>query len=563
MKKVFVPLAILIVLAFVLSACGGGATTTTTTPPTSTAPTSTAPVTTTAPTTTTAPVTSTTKPPTTTTTPPTTTPASNKYGGTITVIESLAPGAPLGAEWEGNLGTYNTQQWAEERMLKEKLDGTMQGELAESWEVTSSGDTPNVVFHLRKGVKFHDGTDWNAAALAWNLDMFKKGNMFGSTTNYWKSWDIIDDYTLRLNYSLYLNTLTRAWENYFFVSPAAYTKNGIEWVRTHMVGTAGFMQTDFQRDVSTTFVKNNNYWQQGKPYPDKVVLTYVVDELTREALMKSGGGDVLYATLKQISRFATPDFTTISRAAGPTILAPDSRNADSPWSKVNVRMAADYAIDKAGIAQALGYGVGTPAYQLSSPNTLAFDPTLESKYRKLDLAKAKQLLTDAGYPNGFKTSLIVQPGSDVNMAVSVQANLSKIGITVSIETPDSASFQAISTTPQKLNSLIQINVNEWSNYNTTINVFFPKTGGGFYLPSLAKPGGQAAYDALIDRSRATPAPDPAILKEIGDAYFNDCSVIPLMYLANVFVLSNRLQDSGLLKFGTFNSWDYSNVWLKK
>jgi ABC-type transport system substrate-binding protein len=53
--------------------------------------------------------------------------------------------------------------------------------------VTASGDNPNVVLHLRKGVKFSDGSDWNAQALAWNLKIYKDGNMFGSTTNYWKS----------------------------------------------------------------------------------------------------------------------------------------------------------------------------------------------------------------------------------------------------------------------------------------------------------------------------------------------------------------------------------------
>ena len=103
--------------------------------------------------------------------------------------------------------------------------------------------------------------------------------MFGSTTNYWTSWDIIDDYTIRVNFSQYLNTLMRSWENYFFVSPTAYEKNGIEWVRTHMVGTAAFSQTQFLRDVSTTLVRNPVYWQQGKPYLDKVEILYVVDQL--------------------------------------------------------------------------------------------------------------------------------------------------------------------------------------------------------------------------------------------------------------------------------------------
>ncbi|MCR4394429.1 MAG: ABC transporter substrate-binding protein, partial [Dehalococcoidales bacterium] len=261
MKKLIIPVVVILVLAFILTACGGG----TSAPPSSTAPQTTVPVTS-SPGTTTSPPTSTSPGSSST---PLSSPAS-KYGGTLRIIEVAAPGAPIGAEWEGNLGTYNTQQWCLERLLKEKLDGTMQPELAESWEVTSTGDSPNIVFHLRKGVKFHDGTDFNAKAVAWNLDIFKRTGMFTATTNFWKSWDIIDDYTIRVNFTSWRNTLLRAWENYFFVSPTAYEKNGIEWMRTHMVGTGPFMQTDYKRDVSMTAVRFKDYWDKGKPYLDGV-----------------------------------------------------------------------------------------------------------------------------------------------------------------------------------------------------------------------------------------------------------------------------------------------------
>jgi peptide/nickel transport system substrate-binding protein len=561
-KKVFIPLAILIICAFVLSACAGG---TTTTPPTSTAPTTTVAPTSTAPTST-APTSTTPKPTTTTTTPaPTTTvPASSKNGGTLRVVESALVGAPLGAEWEGNLGTYNTQQWALERVMKEKLDGTMQPELAESWDVTSTGDDPNVVLHLRKGVKFSDGSDWNAQALAWNLNIYKVTNMFGSTTNYWKSWDIVDDYTLKLHYTQYLNTLTRSWENYFMVSPTAYTKNGIDWMRIHMVGTAAFTQTDYTRDVSLNLVKNPVYWQQGKPYLDKVQILYVVDELTREALMKSGGADFFYPTPKQVSRFPAPDFKTISRNAGANMLVPDSKNADSPWSNVKVRMAADYAIDKEGLNTAFGYGFGAAAYQLSSSATLAFDPALSSQYRKFDVAKAKQLLTDAGFPTGFKTTMYVDPATFTSdMAVSIQASLAKIGIAVDLQFPQPAAYQIISTTPPKVNSICATRLNEWSNFNTTLNVFFPRSGGGFYYPSCQKPGGQAAWDALLDKSRATAAPDPTILKQIGDAFFNDCTVVPLTYSSSIYITTSKVNDTGLTGYGTPYAWDYGNIWISK
>jgi peptide/nickel transport system substrate-binding protein len=449
--------------------------------------------------------------------------------------------------------------------MKEKLDGTMQPELAESWEVTATGATPNVLLHLRKGVKFSDGTDWNAQALAWNLKMYQDGKMYGSTTNFWKSWDIIDDYTLRLNYSQYLNTLTRSWENYFMVSPTAYTKNGVDWMRTNMVGTAAFTQTQFIRDVSTTLKRNPNYWQQGKPYLDGVQVLYVQDQLTREALMKSGGGDMLQPTALQVSRFPAAEYNIISRARGPYVLFPDSKNADSPWSNVKVRMAAEYAIDREALNSALGYGFGAAAYQLSSPATMAFDPALASQYRKFDVAKAKQLLADAGFPTGFKTTMYIDPALfSSDMAVSIQASWAKIGIIVDLQYPQPSAWQALTTSmTSKVSAIYASLINEWSNYNTTLNVYFPKSDGGFSYQFTQKPGGVDAWNTLKDKSVTAPAPDPTILKQIGDAFFNDCTAIPLTYSTSIFVLSKKLNDSGLLGYGTFNAWDYGNIWLTK
>jgi ABC-type transport system substrate-binding protein len=206
----------------------------------------------------------------------------------------------------------------------------------------------------------------------------------------------------------------------------------------------------------------------------------------------------------------------------------------------------------------------TPAYQLSTSATLAYDPALESQYRKYDVAKAKQLMADAGYPNGFRTTMYVQPAVvTLDMTVAVQANLSKIGITVDIQQPEPASFQGIYTQPLKTNSLLIVAFNEWSNFNTSLNVFFPRTGMGFYMPSLLKPGGADAWDALATKSLTAPAPDPVILKQVADAFFNDCTVIPLTYGSFIFITSNKVNDSGLAQYGTSNAWDYANVWLSK
>ncbi|HSW58158.1 MAG TPA: ABC transporter substrate-binding protein [Dehalococcoidales bacterium] len=537
MKRLIIPLVILLLAAVLMSGCGQAATP---------APTTTAPV----------PATTTPA----TTTAPATTPAS-KFGGTLRVIETAAPGAPIGAEWEGNLGTYNTQQWVLERLLKEKIDGTMQAELAERWEVTSTGTTPNIVFYLRKGVKFHDGTDFNAAAVAWNLDMFKKTGMFTATTNFWKSWDILDEHTIRMNYTTWRNTSLRSWENYFMVSPSAFEKKGIEWVRVNMVGTGPFMQTDYQKDVSLTAVRNPNYWQkdaQGNqlPYLDKVILLYVADETTRELMWKKGEAEMLNSSTKQAVRLQSTEWTTLTRPGGPTILAPDSGNAGSPFANKNIRLAVEYAIDRESLAKNTGYGYDKPAYQMATSQAKAYDPSLPP--RNFDLEKAKQLMKDGGYPNGFKTTIFVGPGVNRDPVIIIQAALAKIGIEVEMQFPEPAAWQAVTTQPAKVNSMVYIPLNEWSNFNTTLNVFF--SGLGFYLPSNKKPEG---YVDMFNASLNAPGPDPALLRTITKAFYDDCTIIPLVYSTFVFMLRPNIMDSGLTLQGTQNAWDYARIWIKK
>jgi peptide/nickel transport system substrate-binding protein len=181
-----------------------------------------------------------------------------------------------------------------EPLLKEQLDGTLLPRLVTSYEVDANLKTPSITFHLRKGVKFHDGSDLNAKAVKWNLDSQIKESLF-SSPRYWASVDIIDDYTIKIPLKVWRNSLMPAFavNMVYMVSPTAYEKNGIDWMRWNMVGTGPFKHVDFKRDVSVTTEKSPNYWNSGKPYLDGVQYLFVADEMTRVALFKAGGGDIL------------------------------------------------------------------------------------------------------------------------------------------------------------------------------------------------------------------------------------------------------------------------------
>ena len=146
-------------------------------------------------------------------------------------------------------------------------DGKYKPELALSWDTSKDGKA--ITFKLRKGVKFHDGTPFNAQAVKSNFD-----NLIPPKTNLITgiaSVDVVDDDTVKINLTDYNNLiLYQLASDYpcYMYSPTALQKNGADWAATHPVGTGPFMLKDFQPNVSLTYVKNPNYWEKGLPYLD-------------------------------------------------------------------------------------------------------------------------------------------------------------------------------------------------------------------------------------------------------------------------------------------------------
>jgi ABC-type transport system substrate-binding protein len=286
-----------------------------------------------------------------------------------------------------------------------------------------------------------------------------------------------------------------------------------------------------------------------------VQVLYVVDETTQEMLMKAGGAEALTATPKLAARFANEDVKVISRPNGAFSLVPDSLSPDSPWANKDVRLALEYALDKVALAKAFGYGLLQAAYQLPSPDNIAYDPSIAG--RKYDPAKAKQLLAGAGYPNGFQTIIEINPGSDRDVLVAIQAQLAAVGIKANLDFPQPARMQEILHGLVK-NSLIYYPLSQWANYNTSLNVYFGIPGAFDFDKSLKKPDG---WQALYTKSLTTAAPDKAILLQADNTLYNDCTVIPVIYSASAFILSPKLHDTGLETQPV--AWDPPNVWLSK
>ena len=353
-----------------------------------------------------------------------------KYGGTLRFISDQLP-ANQGWPAEPGINQATTQACCD-TLLRGDNKGNVIPWLAESYKLAD--DRNSITFSLRKGVKFHDQSDFNAAVAKWNLDNFIDAKMQEN----WASVDVIDDYTIRVNFTQWQNTLLSTFVEpsfpAFMISKAAFDKHGKDWVRQHPVGTGPFIFDSFVLDVSCKMVKNPDWWVKGKPYLDGIDYTLIADASTRKTAMKAGEGDLLNVTAADMAEFAASGLIVKPvHAQGINGLIPDTANTDSPWANQKVREAVEYAIDKEGIAKAFGYGYGVVPDQIVPPVcALAYNPDF-TLGRKFDLDKAKQLLAEAGYSKGFETTFIIRPTLNKDIPVALQANLAKVGIKVNLD----------------------------------------------------------------------------------------------------------------------------------
>jgi peptide/nickel transport system substrate-binding protein len=475
------------------------------------------------------------------------------------IIYEAGPGTPIGSPFDAAGATATSEQLAVEALFQENLDGSFTPCLATSMDIASDGSS--ITVHLRQGVKFSDGSDFNAQAVKWDYDLVKNDGFFSTVTDYWKSVDVIDNNTVKINYTKWQNTdIKSLGENWgFFVSPTAYQNNGIDWIRQHMVGTGPFMQTNYQQDVSLTTVRNPNYWQTGKPHLDGEQLLYVSDPLTRQALFESGGAQVLAvaAADQTIATLKNQGFNVIARPANPLVLVPDSANADSPWSNLKVRQALEYAIDKQSIVTGLGYGFKAVANQLPTSDSPAYDPSVVGK--TYDVAKAKQLMADAGYPNGFKTQIIGAPtGVSRDIVIAIQAYMAAIGIQASPIFPLASAFNDYNAVSGWHNGILVTTGNQWPNYNSVWGFYFDQHSN--FFRSVQKTD---QLQSLINTSVNSIKPDVSLMQNVLNYIYAIELVVPIAYNEPAFVVQPSVQDVGFFSRMFYIYYRPADAWLSK
>jgi len=447
-KKVLIPLVILLVCAFILGGCSSAATTTAPTtkaaPPAAT--TASLPLTTAAaPPKTTAAQPATSAPKTTaaaatTAAPPATTTAAASgqpvKGGILREIKASGPSClsyypEMGPNEEGGV------QYAEEQLMQFGPDHLPRPRLAET--VTVAPDGTSVTYKLHKGIMFSDGTPCNADALVWNYQRaYDSGKMqFKARV---KGIKAIDDLTMRVDITNYDSQMQYelGWIPIF--SKVAWEKSGSNdeerkvWARSNIVATGPFILKEYKKDDHMTWVRNPNYWQPGKPYLDGVEIKFVPDSVTAAAMMEAKQADFWEGgSINQWADLSKKGFKLQGSSGLPITIYINNKDDTSKFKDQKVREAVEYALDRPTMAKALGMGFFKPLEYSLGPDMWGYDATF--KGRQYDPAKSKALLKEAGYPNGLKIKLACL-NTWTDSATAIKQYLDQAGFQVDIDVAD-------------------------------------------------------------------------------------------------------------------------------
>jgi peptide/nickel transport system substrate-binding protein len=333
-----------------------------------------------------------------------------------------------------------------EKLLNTDKSGALVPKLATGYKLDPVAKA--ITLSLRKGVKFHDGTDFDAEAVKWNLEQYIKNKSSG--TQKWKSVDLIDNFTVRVNLTDWDSTAITALSESagLIISPTAFNKNGETWAANNPVGTGPFQFVSWVKDSKVVYKKFPGYWDKGKPYLDGVEWNIITDANTREMSFRTNEQDLLsWPQLQSLDKLKKDGYI-VDRHIGPPFglaLIPSSADPKSPWSNIKIRQAAQHAIDTVTIVNSILYGVQNPSNQLANKGSWGWNPDVTGYPYNPD--KAKKLLIEAGYPNGFKTKIIARkdPLNDL-IFTAVQGYLKAVGIDAEQEQVTPPAYDKLATT---------------------------------------------------------------------------------------------------------------------
>lgn len=314
-------------------------------------------------------------------------------------------------------------------------DGSLQPGLATEWLYE---DELNLVFTLRQGVTFHNGDSFDAQDVKVSVDRILSDDEFAASRVALRTItgvEVIDDFRIRFTTEspdpLLLKRLG-------LIVPSRFlAEHGNATLNVNAVGTGPYELVEWVPDSRVVMKRNENYW--GSPAPiENVIFRAVPEATTRVAELLSGNADVITnMPSEQVPVVdADPDTQAFAAPSNRMVAAYFNPNSDdSPLNNVQVRQALNYAVDIEAITEFVLDGFGTPIATIVTPFDFGFNPNVEPY--PFDPGRAKDLLTQAGYPNGFSTTMVSTGQgeflNDRTFAQAIVGFLADVGIVVDLQ----------------------------------------------------------------------------------------------------------------------------------
>lgn len=448
--------------------------------------------------------------------------------------------------------------------------------LAESWEVASDGTS--ITFELRKDVKFHDGTPFDAEAVKFNLDRIVDPNTQASVSRVllgpYAGAEVLDSHAVKVNFAAPYNPALDAFSQGYLsmVSPAGVAKYGQDFPR-NVVGTGPFVWSEYARDDHISMVKNPDYkWasaifsNRGPAYLDKVTYKLVSDHNTRAGMLRSGQVHILEGVPEvQVESFRKEGYVVIAKQAPGFPGAALINTNKPPTDDVRIRQAINYGTDRKAIAKAVWFDVWPVANGPLTKATRFYDPAMESYYPH-DPQRARQMLEEAGWKAGAD-GILVKDGQRLEVSLIYalgtwtwtelfQAQMKNIGIDVKV-----LQMEPLASGQASANGEANISPNVISASDPSIlGLLFHSRMIGMFNWTFYK---DEHLDQLLDTgvTLMDPAERGKTYSEIQKIIMDQALIIPLAETVLLFVLRPEVQ-------GTLNDprglpMYLQETWLKK
>jgi len=414
--------------------------------------------------------------------------------------------------------------------------------LADSWDISEDGLT--YTFHLKKGVKFSDGTPVTGEDWVWTLKRARdtKESPWRFTLEALKDVTAPDDNTLIL-------TLKEPWApfladlamfNSLLQKKAYYEKVGQEAYSQKPIGTGPYLFKEWKKGEYILLEKNPYYHIKGLPKTDEIKFVVVGDSNTRILQLQAGQIDV--ATFVPFNKMEELENDPQTKVVG--FPSTDTRtvffnHTKKPFDNLKVRLAMEYATDKQALLNFILFGYGEVATAYNSRSALFFNYDL--KDRGYDIDKAKALLAEAGYPDGFETEFLLKAGEPVyeRLAILLKEQWSKIGVKVNI-----LSLESGLATNKYYGMDYIITAHHWTddipdNSQQCDYLFFPEVAFCYHT-------GWKSDDRAIELVKQgvreiNPTKREQIYLELQQIYYDEVVAMPMFYVPYPVAMSKNVE----------------------